>query len=125
MVMILIVYLHLLQVTMSEEAISRKLERQFMINSVKNVVEFCVKFDIKIVANQKVVGCDMKELFRQKKILVLERLGYEGIERLKCVSRCYSHSSPDITNRPTIVESLSEFSEFRENKAKVCSRKAK
>lgn len=104
---------------MSDEDISRKLERQFMINSVTKLVEFCVKFDIKIVANQKVVGCEMKNLFREKKIIVLERLGHEGIERLKCVSRCFNHLSTDISSRPSIIESLSEFSNLGENIVKV------
>ena len=104
---------------MSDEAISRKHEHQFMIDSVKTIVEFCVRFDIKIVANQKVVGCEIKELFRKKKIIVLERLGHDGIERLKCVSRCYNHISTDMSSRPSIIESLSEFSNLHENKVKV------
>ena len=106
---------------MSDEAISRKLERQIMINSVKQIIDFCVKLDVKIVANQKVLGCEIKELFRRKKIVVLERLGSEGIERLKCVSKCYSQSSTNMFSTPLIIESLSVFSNFVQNEFKVGS----
>ena len=68
----------------------------------------CVQFDIKIVANQKVVTSILKEIFKQKKIIVLERLGREGISRLKNVAVCYNSTSAGIIKEASILETLSD-----------------
>jgi hypothetical protein len=67
----------------------------------------CAQCDIKIIANQKVVTSTLKEIFKQRKIIVLERLGREGISRLKNVAICYDSISTGIVQEAAILETLS------------------
>ena len=90
-----------------------------MINCVRQLVQFCVKENVKVIANQKVVGPEMKDIFRQNQILVLERLGREGIHRLKSVSRPVDLISTDISRTPLILESFSETSKLHKGTVKV------
>ena len=86
---------------------TKQAEQQIMIKSVTKLVDICSQFDVKIVVNQKVVGHEIKQLFSNRNILILERVGYDGINRLRSVLtvRC-GHNKSD---EPLILESLSDF----------------
>jgi len=104
---------------LSNEAISRELERQCVIESARKLVKFCVQRDVKIVANQKVVGRDIKEIFRDNNIIILERFGYDGILRLKSVASSACFPLNNTTNYPLILESFPLSCDLSGNKTEV------
>ena len=104
---------------MSNEAISRELERHCVIESVRKLVKLCVQRDVKIVANQKVVGRDIKKIFRENDIIILERFGCDGIKRLKSVSSSSCFPSNSTNDYPLILESFPTLGEMSGNKAEV------
>ena len=66
---------------------------------------------VKIIANQKVVGCKLKKIFRSHNIVVLERFGREGIERLRSIAGCYGADQKNIESRPSILGTLSDIND--------------
>ena len=104
---------------MSEDTLSSVVEQQCLIKSINLLAELCVQRDVKIIANQKVVSQNLKEIFQQKKIIVLERLGREGIARLKKVARCHDSILKGISKEPSILETLPEYITNKENVSKV------
>ncbi len=61
----------------------RKLRLQVEIQQVLN---FCRKYGVDVVANQKVIDAGIREIFRENGILALERFGTVDIRRLQKVS---------------------------------------
>ena len=76
--------------------------------SIQKLAEMCAQYDIKIIANQKVITGTLKEIFKQKKIIALERLGRDGISRLKNVAMSYDSVSGGNIKETLILETLSE-----------------
>ena len=64
---------------------------------------------IKIIANQKVVGTNIKRLFRDYGIIVLERFGSDGIEKLRRISRCSGEEQSKFIHTPSLLTTLSEI----------------
>ena len=108
-----------LQVTLSNEAISRELEHQCVIESVRKLVQFCVQRNVKLVANQKVVGRDIKKIFRDNNIIILERFGCDGIKRLKSVASSAYFPLNNTNNYPSILESFPILGKMSGNNAAV------
>ena len=79
----------------------------------------CTQYDIKIIANQKVISGTLKEIFKQNKIIVLERLGRDGISRLKNVAMSYDSVSGGNIKEALILETLSESIFFTKNSIEV------
>ena len=104
---------------MSNEAISRELERHCVIESVRKLVKLCVQRDVKIVANQKVVGRDIKKIFRENDIIILERFGCDGIKRLKSVSSSSCFPLNNTNDSPLILESFPILGKMSGNKTEV------
>ena len=63
---------------------------------------------VKIIANQKVVGVNVKKLFQDYGIIVLERFGRKGIERLRYISRCNAEDPSEASSQPYLLETLSD-----------------
>ena len=104
---------------MSNEVISRELERHCVIESVRKLVKLCVQRDVKIVANQKVVGRDIKKIFRDNDIIILERFGRDGINRLKSVSSSSCFPLNNTNDYPLILESFPILGKMSGTKAEV------
>ena len=73
------------------------------------LAQICVQSGVKIVANQKVVGVNVKKLFQNNGIIILERFGRVGIERLRCISRCCAENPSNLSNQPYLLETLSDI----------------
>ena len=64
---------------------------------------------VKIIANQRVVGTNIKRLFRDYGIIVLERFGSDGIEKLRRISRCIGEEQSKFIHTPSLLTTLSEI----------------
>lgn len=64
-----------------------KVFRGILINKMKHLRDMCVKNGIQIVANQKVVSRSIQEIFAQAEIIILERLGTEGMNALQLIAQ--------------------------------------
>ena len=58
-------------------------DRTLMKQNVNILLQYCIKHNIEIIANQKVFDSDYCEEFSKHDILVLPRLGYKGCQMLK------------------------------------------
>ncbi|TRY71786.1 hypothetical protein TCAL_14911 [Tigriopus californicus] len=61
--------------------------RGILTTKMKELAVMCVKNGIKIVANQKVVSKAIQEVFAQNQIIVLERLGTEGMNAVQLITQ--------------------------------------
>ena len=83
------------------------------------LAQICVQSGVKIVANQKVVGINIKKLFQNNNIITLERFGRDGIERLRCISRCCAENPSNMSNQPHLLETLSDIKPFDRSDSEV------
>ena len=83
------------------------------------LAQICVQSGVKIVANQKVVGINIKKLFQNNNIITLERFGRCGIERLRSISRCCTENPSNMSNQPNLLETLSDIKPFDRSDSEV------
>ena len=62
---------------------SGKDDKTLMKLNVNILLQYCIKHNIEIIANQKVFDSDYCDEFLKHDILVLPRLGYKGCQMLK------------------------------------------
>ena len=111
-------FISIIKVTLSDEAISKEVDRQYLKRKCDILAQICVQSGVKIVANQKVVGVNIKKLFQNNNIIILERFGRDGIERLRCISRCCAQN-PNMSIQPYVLETLSDITPFDTSDSEV------
>lgn len=90
---------------------SMKFETQIAMHQyIQRLLNFCLQNQVDIIANQKVVEIDIIEVFREKGILVLPRLGTKGIQSLQRLlgSRIIA-SIGDLINAGNLVKTIDDL----------------
>ena len=73
------------------------------------LAQICAQSGVKIIANQKVVGVNIKKLFQNNNIIILERFSRDGIERLRCISKGCAEDPSNMWDQPYLLETLSDI----------------
>ena len=115
-------FISIIKVSLSDEAISKEVDRQYLKEKCDILAQICVQSGVKIVANQKVVGVNIRKLFQNNNIIILERFGRIGIERLRCISRCCAENHSNMSNQPYLLETLSDITPFDTSDSEVIFR---
>ena len=63
-------------------------ERNLMKKIANSLLKFCKENGVSIVANQKVFDLNFIEIFLQNNILVLPRIGTQGMRQLQSMTKC-------------------------------------
>ena len=63
-------------------------ERTLMMRIANSLLKFCQENGVSIVANQKVFDLSFIEMFLQSNILVLPRIGTQGMRQLQSMTKC-------------------------------------
>ena len=105
-----------------------------MYQYIQMLLKFCIENKVDIIANQKVVDTEFVEIFREKGILVLPRLGTKGIQSLqkllrlpKIIKSIGELQNPQNRQNPSsIIQSLDElYLEILDNKTYLSFKKSK
>ena len=78
-----------------------------MLRKCDKLAKYCIQTGVKIIANQRVVGTNIKRLFRDYGIIVLERFGSDRIEKLRRISRSIGEEQTMFMNTPSLLTTLS------------------
>merc|ERR1712079_654742 len=68
--------------------VNRHDERKLMKMIANKLLEFCLENDVALIANQKVFDTSFVDLFLKKSILVLPRIGTQGMGQLQSMCKC-------------------------------------
>ena len=92
-------------------------ERNFMRKIANSLLKFCQENGVSIVANQKVFDLNFIDMFLQNNILVLPRIGTQGMRQLQSMTKCSTilTSVGQLENKDFVAIIDQVFLEMKEN----------